>query len=374
MERADLVDADDRTPVDPRARGLTPDHPAYLIYTSGSTGAPKGIVVSHRNICHYLRAANEVYGLRADDVVFQGASVAFDLAMEEIWIPFLVGATLWVADASAIADVERLPDVLDKAGVTVLDTVPTLLAMLRRDIPSLRVIILGGESLSRRAGEALGAPGPAHLQFIRADRNDRGRHHCGGEARRAEVTIGRPIANYTCYVADETMRLVAPGATGELLIGGPGVCRGYLGRADLSAHKFIRNPFRIGGGADPVLDPVGRCREHRPAREPGVSRTDRRAGQDPRISHRAGRDRSRLERGGGDRAGGRDRPARMTGSTASSRSSSPGRRQRRCGPAARAAAQAAAVLHGVPAHFEFVAALPRLVSGKVDRNALRRSR
>src|SRR4051794_38670436 len=69
---------------DPRTRGLTPDHPAYLIYTSGSTGTPKGIVVSHRNICHFLRSGNELYGLSADDVVFQGASVAFDLSMEEI--------------------------------------------------------------------------------------------------------------------------------------------------------------------------------------------------------------------------------------------------------------------------------------------------
>ena len=68
------------------AAGLTPEHPAYLIYTSGSTGVPKGIVISHANICHFLRSGNAVYGMRADDVVFQGASVAFDLSMEEIWV------------------------------------------------------------------------------------------------------------------------------------------------------------------------------------------------------------------------------------------------------------------------------------------------
>ncbi|MEN9707813.1 MAG: hypothetical protein RIQ68_221, partial [Pseudomonadota bacterium] len=81
----DLDDADDSSEVNARALGARPDMPAYLIYTSGSTGTPKGIVISHRNICHYLRSANELYGIRADDVVFQGASVAFDLSMEEIW-------------------------------------------------------------------------------------------------------------------------------------------------------------------------------------------------------------------------------------------------------------------------------------------------
>jgi non-ribosomal peptide synthetase component F len=67
-----------------------------MIYTSGSTGTPKGIVVSHRNICHFLRSANAVYGFAPEDIVFQGASVAFDLSMEEIWVPYLVGATLFV--------------------------------------------------------------------------------------------------------------------------------------------------------------------------------------------------------------------------------------------------------------------------------------
>ena len=113
----------------------TPDHPAYLIYTSGSTGTPKGIVVTHRNICHFLRSGNALYGFSADDVVFQGASVAFDLSMEEIWIPYMVGATLVVASPATIGDAEKLPDILIEAGVTVLDTVPTLLGLLNARHP-----------------------------------------------------------------------------------------------------------------------------------------------------------------------------------------------------------------------------------------------
>ncbi len=248
---ADLIDRADTSHVDPRARGLTGQHPAYLIYTSGSTGTPKGIVVTHGNICHFLRAANEVYGFAPDDVVFQGASVAFDLSMEEIWVPYLVGATLVVATPDMMGDVERLPDIFTEAGVTVLDTVPTLLAMLTRDIPTVRLILLGGEALPPALVQRVARPGRrifntygpteatvvATVAEVRADE---------------PVSIGRPIPNYTCYVADEALNLVPAGTQGELIIGGPGVAHGYLGRDDLTAQKFIANPFASDGG-DPIL-------------------------------------------------------------------------------------------------------------------------
>ncbi|WP_448188502.1 Pls/PosA family non-ribosomal peptide synthetase [Azospirillum sp. sgz301742] len=236
---------------DLRADRVTPDDPAYAIYTSGSTGKPKGIVISHRNICHYLRSANTVYGLTADDVVFQGASVAFDLSLEEIFVPYLVGATLWVASRQVLDAADRLADVLNEAGVTVLDTVPTLLAMLPSDVPSLRIIILGGEACPPAVAARWCRPG-------RTIFNSYGPTEATVVATVAEVrpdetvTIGRPIPNYTCYVADESLALVAPGVQGELLIGGPGVAQGYLNRPNLTDEKFIANPFDTDCGA-PVL-------------------------------------------------------------------------------------------------------------------------
>ncbi|MEE7475204.1 Pls/PosA family non-ribosomal peptide synthetase [Methylobacterium hispanicum] len=236
---------------DPRAAGLTPGHPAYLIYTSGSTGVPKGIVISHANICHFLRSANALYGMRADDVVFQGASVAFDLSMEEIWVPYLVGATLFVASPTMMGDLESLPGILEAEGVTVLDTVPTLLAMIAGDLPRLRLVLLGGEALPEPLVARWATPGrqlfntygPTEATVVAT----------AAEMRRGEpVTIGGPIANYTVYVADEALNLLGPGEQGELLIGGPGVAAGYLKRPELTAEKFVPNPFG-GDGIDPVL-------------------------------------------------------------------------------------------------------------------------
>ena len=236
---------------DLRAVGLTPEHPAYLIYTSGSTGVPKGIVISHRNICHFLRSANDLYGVTGDDVVFQGASVAFDLSMEEIWVPYLAGATLFVASPAQMGDAEALPDILNEAGITVLDTVPTLLGLMTKDVPALRLILLGGEAL----------PEPLIARWATPSRklfNTYGPTEATVVATAAEmkpgdpVTIGGPIANYTAYIADEALNLVGPGVQGELLIGGPGVAKGYLARPELTAEKFVANPYG-GDGSDPVL-------------------------------------------------------------------------------------------------------------------------
>ncbi|MFG5120156.1 Pls/PosA family non-ribosomal peptide synthetase [Methylorubrum sp. POS3] len=233
------------------AAGLMPEHPAYLIYTSGSTGVPKGIVISHANICHFLRSGNAVYGMAPEDVVFQGASVAFDLSMEEIWVPYLVGACLYVASPAMMGDVEALPGLIARAGVTVLDTVPTLLAMIPGDLPTVRLVLLGGEAL----------PEPLVARWATPERrlfNTYGPTEATVVATAAEmrpgvpVTIGGPIPNYSVYVADEALNLLKPGEQGELLIGGPGVAKGYLKRPELTAEKFVANPY-ASDGTDPVL-------------------------------------------------------------------------------------------------------------------------
>ena len=247
----ELVSHDETIVVDARAAGANNASPAYMIYTSGSTGTPKGIVISQANICHYLRSANVLFDMNEKDIVFQGASVAFDLSMEEIWIPYLVGATLHVATPDVMAEADKLPDVLAQANVTVIDTVPTLLAMMTRDIPSLRLIILGGEACppaliarwAKNGRRLYNSYGPTEATVVATMAEMK-----AGQP----VTIGQPIPNYTCYIADEQLNLLPPGVQGELLIGGPGIATGYLKRPELTAEKFIANPFG-GEDGDPIL-------------------------------------------------------------------------------------------------------------------------
>ena len=234
-----------------RRQQVGPEHPAYVIYTSGSTGKPKGIAITQGAICHFLRSENAVLGINEDDRVYQGFSVAFDMSFEEIWISYLAGASLWLPPAALSSDPERLPAALREQGITVLHAVPTLLALFADDVPSLRLINLGGEACPASLVERWARPGRqlfntygpteatvsaslARLQF--------------GET----VTIGRPLPNYGLLVIDpeptpgQGLRLLPRGETGELCIVGPGVATGYLGRPELSAEKFLANPWSTG--------------------------------------------------------------------------------------------------------------------------------
>ena len=231
-----------------RRQGAAPQHPAYVIYTSGSTGQPKGIPISQGSICHFLRSENAVLGVRADDRVYQGFSVAFDMSFEEIWISYLVGATLWIAPKEIAADPEALPRALIDNGITVLHAVPTLLALFAHDVPGLRLINLGGEMCPEALVARWARPG---RQLF----NTYGPTEATVSASVAElhagdpVTIGTPLPNYGLLVIDREpsrgLRLLARGETGELCISGPGVAAGYLGRPELTAEKFITNPWAV---------------------------------------------------------------------------------------------------------------------------------
>ncbi len=357
----------DGTVMPPRAVGLTPDHPAYLIYTSGSTGTPKGIVISHRNICHFLRSGNAVYGINGDDVVFQGASVAFDLSMEEIWCPYLVGASLFVATPETMGDAERLPDILDQAGVTVLDTVPTLLGILPRDVPKVRLILLGGEALPPAIVQKWSKPG-------RRIFNTYGPTEATVVATVSEVevgkpvTIGRPIPNYTTYIVDDNLKLLGPGEQGELLIGGPSVAEGYFQRPELTAEKFIANPF--GGTADPrlyrsgdavSLDVDGNIAFHGRIDDQVKVRGFRvELGEiEAKLSEEAGVSQAAVVLRTDD---GMDRlVAFIVGEQGVAFE----------GPVLRAALRDKLPPYMIPAHFEAIGSLPRMVSGKIDRKMLR---
>lgn len=229
--------------------GLLAEHPAYVIYTSGSTGKPKGIQINQGAICHFLRSENSQLGIQKSDRVYQGFSVAFDMSFEEVWISYLVGATLWIAPKEIATDPEALPLALIEHQITVLHAVPTLLALFNCELPNLRIINLGGEACSETLANRWATPerklfntyGPTEATVSAS----LAQLHAG-----EPVTIGRPLPNYVLLVIDpeptHKLRLLPRGETGELCISGPGVAMGYLGRPDLTAEKFISNPFSIG--------------------------------------------------------------------------------------------------------------------------------
>ncbi|MGW0042063.1 Pls/PosA family non-ribosomal peptide synthetase [Rhodococcus sp. NPDC003348] len=217
------------------------DPAAYIIYTSGSTGRPKGVEVAQSSICNFLDIVPTVYDVQPTDRVYQGMTISFDFSIEEIWPTWAVGATLVAGPTGAGRLGGELADFLEGNGVTVLYCVPTLLATIPRELPLLRNILVGGEACPRELVERWGRPGRRILNTYGPTEATVTATWCELVPGRP-VTIGVPLPTYSCVILDEDRRVVPDGEVGELCIGGPGVARGYIGRPDLTADKFLDLP------------------------------------------------------------------------------------------------------------------------------------
>src|SRR5260370_28692323 len=143
----------------------------YIIYTSGTTGRPKGVQIEHRSVCHLVRAEAEIFQVQPSDRVYQGFTIAFDASVEEVWLAFYSAATLVAATDEMVHAGPELPRMLRELGVTVLSCVPTLLAMMEEDMPSLRLLILGGEACPPELVKRWGRPG---RRLVNTDRPTEG--------------------------------------------------------------------------------------------------------------------------------------------------------------------------------------------------------
>ncbi|EPI4831628.1 enterobactin non-ribosomal peptide synthetase EntF [Klebsiella quasipneumoniae] len=238
-----------------------PDHTAYIIFTSGSTGRPKGVMVGQTAIVNRLLWMQDRYPLSADDVVAQKTPCSFDVSVWEFWWPFIAGAQLVMAEPEAHRDPQAMQQFFAHYGVTTTHFVPSMLAAFVASLDAdsvaacrtLRRVFCSGEALPTdlcREWERLtGAPlhnlyGPTEaavdVSWYPA---------CGPELAAvtgSSVPIGWPVWNTGLRILDAAMRPVPPGVAGDLYLTGIQLAQGYLGRPDLTASRFIADPFAPG--------------------------------------------------------------------------------------------------------------------------------
>ncbi len=226
--------------------GLTgPQDLAYAIYTSGSTGKPKGTLLQHQGLCNFTHAFAKDMRLSNHSRLLQFASFSFDASVCEIFSALLAGAALVMAPHETLLSTPDLVELLKEERVSVLILPPTMLRLLPpAELPGIQTVVSAGEACTPEI-VARWAPGRQFVNGYGPTESTIGA--TWGPAGQADVlTIGRPFDNMQVYLLDERLRPVPVGVPGELHIGGAGLARGYLNRPELTAEKFIPNPFQPG--------------------------------------------------------------------------------------------------------------------------------
>ncbi|RKT12184.1 non-ribosomal peptide synthase protein (TIGR01720 family)/amino acid adenylation domain-containing protein [Streptomyces sp. 1114.5] len=257
------------------AAASSPDNAAYTLYTSGSTGKPKGVVVTRGNLRNFVLDMRERTAMTPADRLLAVTTVGFDIAHLELFVPLISGAAVVLGDKELVHDPEELRRVVDAEGVTVVQATPSLWRGVAEGAPDVLArirVLVGGEALPTELAEALTAGSPSVTNVY-------GPTETTIWSTAAELTrgatgappIGRPIANTRVYVLDAGLQPVPPGVPGELYIAGDGVARGYANRPDLTAGRFVADPYGPAGErmyrtgdvvrwkADGVLEFVGRA-------------------------------------------------------------------------------------------------------------------
>jgi amino acid adenylation domain-containing protein/non-ribosomal peptide synthase protein (TIGR01720 family) len=239
---------------------LEPENAAYVIYTSGSTGRPKGVMVSHRSLVNHNTAIVKMFGLHQGDRVLQFSSVNFDAALEEIFPALISGATLVVRRDDLLRTGSEFTRLIAEEEITIVDLPTAFWGEWVRDMAEagtrpprgVRLVAIGGEKVSAERFRMWSSLDVAHVRWLNtygpteatiiATAFEEEPSSAADDTPR-DVPIGRPIANATVYVLNRRGDPVMPGVHGEIYVGGAGVARGYLGRPELTAEKFLPDPF-----------------------------------------------------------------------------------------------------------------------------------
>lgn len=225
------------------------DSPAYVLYTSGSTGKPKGVSVSHRSVVNLLTSMQGHVGLKAGESLLAVTTLSFDIAMLELFLPALTGARTSIASRAQAADPRALAALIQRTKPALMQATPVTWRLLVETgwtgAPNLKILI-GGERVSRPIADALLDRSAAVWNVYGPTETTIWSTICRLERNGLPISIGRPLANTVLYVLDSRLRPAPVGAPGELYIGGDGVALGYLNRPELTAERFVRNPFGDG--------------------------------------------------------------------------------------------------------------------------------
>jgi amino acid adenylation domain-containing protein len=237
----------------PVQTSLRPDHLAYVIYTSGSTGRPKGVMNEHKGVVNRLLWTQSYFGLTAADAVLQKTTYCFDVSVWELFWPLISGSRLVFAAPGGQQDPYYLKQLIKTAQITTVHFVPSMLGVFcdsldRGEEFPLQRVLCSGEALK-----------PSHVKQFRDKLGDIGLYNLYGPTEAAIdvscwtvpaladiVPIGKPVWNTSLYILDDQLNVLPAGASGELFIGGIQVARGYLNQPELSAAKFISNPYAAG--------------------------------------------------------------------------------------------------------------------------------
>ena len=230
-------------------RRAEPHHLAYVIYTSGSTGQPKGVLVEQRNVVHFVLAEKQDFAIRSRDALILLSSYSFDASIDQIWLALSSGAKLVIVAKQTLLDPAQLASIITTEGVTHLDTVPALLGELSPMLPSVRQVVVGGETCAVAIARAWSRSTRFWNEYGPTETTVGSLRHLvdpsfefGGR-----VPIGRPIGMNRIYILDWGGCPVPIGVAGELYIGGAGVARGYLNREALTRERFVADPFAEAG-------------------------------------------------------------------------------------------------------------------------------
>lgn len=239
------VEAQSAARIEPDAKA-SPESVAYVLYTSGSTGKPKGVQVPHRAVVNFLTSMAREPGLAADDRLVAVTTLSFDIAALELFLPLTVGAEVVLASREQASDGHALKVLIDNTNVTVMQATPTTWRILIeagwQGGPAFRVLV-GGEALPLDLAQRLIAMGCETWNMYGPTETTIWSTCWRVQAPEQNISIGRPIANTSVYILDQNRQICPINVPGEICIGGEGVTLGYLGRPELTAERFVADPF-----------------------------------------------------------------------------------------------------------------------------------